>query len=115
MIKILYDAKQNEFVAVEGAEVFRMDLVRGEKWECRTRWDGSVKCTTSGMVDGKYLETTLRISSNGFFRVSRIKEGTKNNVKCFKIKDWPVVGVITLTNGPIEERNAYFEKIASCT
>lgn len=113
MIRIIYDGKARKFTAAEGTQYFRKDFAFGDKWNCRVNYDGSVKCTASETINKRYCEICLKISSTGLVILTKMNGGRRNDIKCFRIRDWPVVGVITLTGGPIEERNAFFNDINS--
>ena len=111
MIKIIYDAKAKKFIAAEGAEYFKENFIFGDKWNCRVNYDGSVKCTASDTIKGRYFEACLKIGRTGLVTFTKMTGGRRNDIRCFRVRNWPVVGVITLTGGPIEERNAFFYDI----
>ena len=111
MIKIYYDAKARKFIAAEGAQYFKENFVFGDKWNCRVNYDGSIKCTASETINKMYFEICLKISKTGLVTLTKMSGGRRNDIKCFRIRNWPVTGVITLTGGPIEERNAFFNDI----
>lgn len=114
MIKIYYDAKARKFIAAEGNVYFMNNFVFGDRWNCRVNnFDGSVKCTASETINKKYFEICLNISSTGLFTLTKINGARRKNLKCFKIRNWPKTGIITLTGGAIEERNAFFNDINS--
>ena len=113
MLKIIFDAKEKKFIVVEGAEYFKEDFVFGDKWNCRVNCDGSVKCTAVDTINGRYFEICLKITKTGLVTVNKMKGGIRKNIRCFRVRNWPVVGVITLTGGPIEKRNAFFNDINS--
>lgn len=113
MMKIYYDAKARKFIAAEGVQHFREDFAFGDKWNCRVNYDGSVKCTAAETINGRYYEICLKISRIGLITLTKMNGGRRNYIKCFKIRNWPVEGVITLTGGPIEERNAFFNDMKS--
>lgn len=108
MLRIIYDARKNKFTAVEGSKIFREDYVFGDKWNCYARYDGSVKCMACETINGRYFEICLKISPKGLVTITKMKGGTRNVVKCFKVRNWPNVGIITLSSGPVENRNAYY-------
>lgn len=113
MIRIIFDAKKKKFIAAEGAEYFKEDFVFGDKWNCRVNYDGSVKCTATDTIKGRYFEICLKISKTGLVTINKMKGGVRNNISCFRVRNWPLVGVITLTGGTIGERNAFFNDINS--
>lgn len=113
MIKIYYDAKARKFIAAERAQYFKENFVFGDKWNCRINYDGSIKCSASETRKEKYYEICMKISSTGLVTLTKIIGGRRNIVKCFKISNWPKTGIITLTGGTIEERNAFFNDINS--
>lgn len=113
MLEIIFDAKQKKFIAAEGAKIFQPNYVSGDGWCCRVNSDGSVRCLAAEPRKNKYLEICCKISSRGFFKVTKMERGARRGTKCFRVKNWPVVGVISLTGGPIEERNAFFNDINS--
>lgn len=107
-LKVIYNPIQKRFIAAEGAEIFKEDYVYADKWNCRVRYDGNVKCTACDSVNGKYYELCLKISPRGLVTISNVEGGTRNYLKSFRIKGWPCNGVIKLTGGPIQKRNAYY-------
>ena len=111
MVEIIYDAKQHKFIAAEGSERFSPNFVFADKWNCRVYEDGSVKCSSADIVDGKYFETNLKINKSGLVTVCQMKNRIRSGIKCYKIRNWPVVGIITLTGGNIENRTASFVDI----
>lgn len=113
MIKIYYDAKARKFIAAEGNAYFMNNFVFGDRWNCWVNFDGSVKCTASETINKKYFAVCLNISSTGLVTLTKINGARRKNLKCFKIRNWPKTGIITLTGGAIEERNAFFNVISS--
>lgn len=113
MIKIYYDAKARKFIAAEGNVYFMNNFVFGDRWNCRVNFDGSVKCTASETINKKHFAVCLNISSTGLVTLTKINGARRKNLKCFKIRNWPKTGIITLTGGAIEERNAFFNVISS--
>lgn len=113
MIKIYYDAKARKFITAEGNAYFMNNFVYGDRWNCWVNFDGSVKCTASETINKKYFAVCLNISSTGLVTLTKINGARRKNLKCFKIRNWPKTGIITLTGGAIEERNAFFNVISS--
>ena len=113
MLKIIFAPCEKRFIAAEGSKFFRSDYVFGNGWNCRVNYDGSVKCTVTDTKNGKYIETCFKISKDGLVSMSRFKEGTRYPILRYRIKGWPVTGVISLTGGPIEERKVFFKDINS--
>lgn len=113
MLKIIYDAQKRKFIAAEGAQIFRDDFVFSDKWNCRVCYDGIVKCIARDIVNEKYYEIYLKISPKGLVTISKMEDGKRNLTKKFRVKGWPCTGIIKLTGGPIENRNAYYNNLNS--
>ena len=111
MLKIIFDGKERKFLASEGAERFLPDFVFGDKWNCRVRSDGCVTCSASETINGRYYETTFKISTSGLVTLNKTSGGIRKHVMCYKVRNWPIVGVISLYSGPIEERRVYFTDV----
>ncbi len=111
MLEIIFDAKEKKFTSAEGAKISEPNYVSGDGWYCRVNPDGSVRCITTEPRKDRYFEICCKISNRGFFRVTKMEHGIRRGIKCFRVKNWPVVGVISLTGGPIEKRNAFFNDI----
>jgi len=109
MLKIMFSAEHKKFVVSDGADVFTPLLVKGSGWECIARGDGSVRCESSKIKDAEnYVTTIFYITKNGQLVFMRIRNGIKDRVFNYKIKNWPVDGQFVLEDGAVEKRKAFF-------
>lgn len=108
MLKIMFNAEHRKFVVAEGADVFNHLFVKGDGWECTIRDDGMVRCACE-MKDAKlHVKTIFYINQKGRLTFMKIRNGFKDRLFYYQIKNWPVDGQFILGDGPVEERKAFF-------
>lgn len=109
MLKIFFDG--NKFIVAQGARVFKHNLVSGNGWNCRINRDGSIKCVATDKKKGKYVRTSFKISILGLTTITKMEGGVRHEHLRYRIRNWPISGVILLTGGDDEERRASFNKV----
>lgn len=92
-------------------EVFEPNYVEGNCWKCEIDLDGNVTClATKTYFDVKrQIEFSIK---NGHAELKlQIGEDEESVIKSFAIKQWPLDGVLRLSDGYIDKRKAYFREI----
>ena len=110
-MKIIFDAPRKAFSSADKAKKFTPTRVLGDGWDAKINPDGSVTCTAKEMRDGKYAEICLKINTKGIVTITQLINGRREQISRFRTKNWPFVGIITLTKGPVEEKKAFFYNI----
>ena len=108
MLKIMLGVNPQKFIGAEGADSFDSFLVKGNGWECYIRDDGSVRCVSETKEAKIYVKTVFYINPKGHLTFMRIRNGFKDRLFSYQIKNWPVEGQFILGDGPVEKRNAFF-------
>ena len=108
MLRIMFGSKPPKFIVAEEADLFNSFLVKGNGWECSIRDDGSVRCVSETKDAKLYVKTVFYINPKGRLTFMRIRNGLKDRLFSYQIKNWPVDGQFILGDGPVEEKNAFF-------
>lgn len=103
--------KDGKFVTHRGAQVkeFTEDFVSGNGWRCKYFSDGSIRCKAYIPCETGEHSITFKISKYGYVCLFEIRDNKKTELRRFKLHRWPVDGTISLTDGNIDKRYAYFQ------
>lgn len=108
--------KDGRFTAHSGATpaTFSSTFVSGIGWRAIAYPDGSIRCNiiTARTPKGEKTEEILfKITKSGYVTLNKRHEGKLIPlVRMYKIKEWPVSGIIGLTIGGNNGPYAYFHK-----
>lgn len=103
--------KDGKFVTHRGAKVteFSEDFVDGNGWRCKYFPDGSIRCKAYIPNEIGEKSITFKISKYGYVCLFKKCDDKKTELRRFKLHRWPVDGTISLTDGELDERYAYFQ------
>ena len=100
--------KNSRFVEHNGVEVktFTPTYVEANGWKCYLNDNGSITC----IADRTYNDIRFKIEiKNGYFKISSKKGDMRPRIlKSYRIKEWPVDGVIGLPRDYLDSSRPYF-------
>ncbi len=94
-----------KFVSYQGERPnkFMERDVSGNGWTCRINTDTSIIAEKIEQTKTSYIRLKYKISSRGYATLTQFENGSKTELKCFRIYGWPLNGVLCLGN------TAYFK------
>lgn len=110
---IYFDETTQRFSPIRGqrAESFKPYEVKWKGWSCNITVNANLKCVSTEIRSGILFETSLFIKNDGRVKFKRSKGGISYEELEYRIKKWPVTGILALSDGSMEERRAQFKII----
>jgi len=102
--------KNSRFVEHNGVEVktFTPTYVEANGWKCYLNDNGNITCIAEKTYDDIRFKIEIK---NGYLKISSKKGDMRPKIlKSYKIKEWPVDGVIGLPRGYLDSIRPYFRE-----
>ena len=102
--------KNSRFVEHNGVEVkiFTPTYVEANGWKCYLNDNGNITCIAEKTYDDIRFKIEIK---NGYLKISSKKGDMRSKIlKSYRIKEWPVDGIIGLPRGYLDSIRPYFRE-----